>query len=174
MKYPFLFFIAAVLFSNGFVYGQNDLTPLFPSSAEGLNSPGAQLNVLNQQANNGLLQNFNAENNNILITQVGVNNVSTVQTTATNSSIILGQTGNDNIMQLDLNATNIDYRALQTGNDNMLLEFSNGGATQLLQRSIEQTGNGQNLIIHGTNSLVDRMTIKMATGGQSVIIRNTN
>jgi hypothetical protein len=154
--------------------GQNSSGSNGTITIQDLNTPNDQLNILNEQfiARETQIRNSNA--NVVLISQVGENNVSTVSTVATNSSVALSQNGNDNTMQLDLRATTIDYQAIQNGDNNLLLEFSNGADTQLLQRSVEQTGNGQNLVIHGNNALSDRMVIRMNNGGQSVIIRNTN
>ena len=60
------------------------------------------------------------------------------------------------------------------GNNNTLIEYNTFNNKQLLERTIEQNGNGQNLVIEGSNSIVDKMRITMDNGSQSLIIRNVN
>lgn len=114
-------------------------------------------------------------NTGIFITQIGANNQGYVQTFSQQSDLSLEQSGNDNFMGLNLRAQNIIYNAFQRGNGNILLEFNSGFAgKELIQRDIGQLGNNQNLIIHGSNSLSDRLQVRMSEGGQSLIIRNSN
>lgn len=156
------------------IQGQNNNRANVPASIQDLNTPNDRLNIINEQFVGRATDISNIDDNTVLIVQAGVNNESTVTTEATNSLVILRQNGVDNSMQLDLRATTIDYQATQSGNNNLLLDFSNGPITQLLQRKIIQTGSNQNLVIHGNNALSDKMEIRMNNSGQSIIIRNTN
>ncbi len=108
-----------------------------------------------------------------LINQEGNANTVELQTSADTNGVFIDQIGDENTILLNLRANRIDYSVRQNGNNNMLLEYNVQANKQLLQRRIEQSGNGQNLIIHGQNSIMDRMQIIMK-GSQSVIIRNTN
>ena len=111
----------------------------------------------------------------VLITQIGTFNQNSVQTQAENSEINLSQFGNLNMMALELRARNIVYSANQTGNNNRLIEFNSGFlAKELIQREILQFGNDQDIIIHGNNSISDKLRIRMEKSGQSLIIRNSN
>lgn len=107
------------------------------------------------------------------INQQGNGNTLELQTASNSNGVLIDQIGDENTVLLNLRANRIDYSVLQNGDNNMLLEYSTQANKQLLQRRIEQSGNGQNLIIHGQNSIIDRMQIIM-NGSQSVIIRNTN
>jgi hypothetical protein len=114
-------------------------------------------------------------NTGVFITQIGANNQSVIQTASDQSDLNLQQFGNNNSMGLNLRARNIIYSALQQGNGNRLLEFnSDFFGKELIQRDIQQVGNDQNLIIHGSNSLSDRLQVRMSNSGQSLIIRNSN
>ncbi len=160
----FLFFFKAEAQENSASY--------ISSSIQDLNTPNDALNLINEQFLTRPAQINNSNTNITLITQVGENNTSSVTTFANQSEVTLGQYGNNNNIELALSATTIDYRVLQNGNNNQLLEFNTGTTTQLLQRNITQTGNGQRLEIHGNNALQDRMVIRMNNDHQSLIIRN--
>ena len=156
------------------LHSQNNSDTNSPNSIQDLNLPNNQLNIIYAEFITREEQIRNTNANMVLISQVGENNVGAVSTAGSNSLVTLNQNGNDNAMQLDLRANTIDYQAIQNGDNNLLLELSNGVDTHLLQRSVEQTGNGHNLVIHGNNTLSNRMVIQMNNDGQSVIIRNTN
>ena len=162
---------AAILFFSK-TKAQETTASLPTTSIQDLNTPKDALNLINEQFLTRQAQINNSNTNITLITQVGENNTSSVTTLANQSEVALGQYGNNNSMELDLRATTIDYTAVQNGNNNQLLEFNTGTTTQLLQRNITQTGNGQRLEIHGNNALQDRMVIRMNNDHQSLIIRN--
>ncbi|ALM07672.1 hypothetical protein SB49_07520 [Sediminicola sp. YIK13] len=174
MKNIIFFVLLIVVVLAQTAQGQSNSDTNVPASIQDLTTPSDQLNILNEQFSGRTAQINEFNDNRVFITQAGVNNETSVTTDATNSLVVLRQNGVDNAMQLNLRATTIDYEATQSGNNNLLLDFSNGTTTQLLQRKIIQTGNGQNLVIHGNNALSDRMEIRMNNGGQSIIIRNTN
>ena len=82
--------------------------------------------------------------------------------------------GSSNEINLDLSADRIRYNVIQTGNENRLLEYSSKLGNGVIQRSVLQAGNNNNLIIHGSNSLSDKMTIQMNGGITGIVIRNFN
>jgi hypothetical protein len=141
-----------------------------------LNSQEALLQVESQVGLSVLVPSVKTpEDTGVFINQIGDNNSALVQTISEKSDMNLLQTGNGNALGLDLNARNVIYNALQQGNRNTLLEFNSSFyGKELIQRDIQQNGNDQNLIIHGNNSLSDRLKIRMSNSGQSLIIRNTN
>lgn len=162
-------FSGLVINAQGIIEEDSDITPAhFDSSSQ-------QLNFYSQQSSESLQSNqLNVVNRGVYINQIGNNNTSTVQTESQISDVELVQLGNSNTIDLNIKATAVDYTVLQQGNNNLLLEYNLFNNKQLIERSVEQNGNNQNLVIHGTNSIVDKMKIKMSEGSQSLIIRNTN
>lgn len=134
------------------------------------------LNYLLLQSNETIASsNMNVVNKGIFIHQIGNNNYSDISASVQISDIHLHQFGNDNTIDLDLKAAVIDYSVTQNGNNNSLIEYNNSiNNKQLLERTIQQNGNGQNLIIEGNNGIVDKMRITMDNGSQSLIIRSIN
>lgn len=112
-------------------------------------------------------------NNGVFINQVGNDNTALVAIRSQVSDVNLLQAGDLNKMRLNLQADFVDYQALQLGTNNLLLEYPSLGNKTLLQRVVEQYGDNQSLIIHGQNSIIDKMRIRMEAGSQSLIIRNT-
>lgn len=112
-------------------------------------------------------------NNGVFINQVGNDNAALVAIRSQVSDVNLLQAGDLNKMRLNLQADFVDYQALQLGTNNLLLEYPSLGNKTLLQRVVEQYGDNQSLIIHGQNSIIDKMRIRMEAGSQSLIIRNT-
>ncbi|WP_157486467.1 hypothetical protein [Maribacter forsetii] len=134
-----------------------------------------QLNYFSQQSNAALLPSeINVTNTGIFIQQIGNNNYSDITTQSTISDVQLNQFGNNNNIDLKLKAEIIDYSVTQNGNNNTLIEYNTFNNKQLLERTVEQNGNGQNLVIEGSNSIVDKMRISMDNGSQSLIIRTVN
>lgn len=168
---PFLFLF--ILFNvclfplnaQGIINGNTD-------NENGLNTNTQQLNYFIQQSNETNLINVN--NTGVFIHQIGDDNTSSVTTQSEVTNVQVNQLGNANTVDLNLNANEIDYTVTQKGNNNSLLEYSTSSGKQLLERTIQQNGNNQNLVIQGRNSIVDKMKITMNNGSQSIIIRNTN
>ncbi len=134
-----------------------------------------QLNYFSQQSNEVVdPAAINVAQAGIFINQIGDNNLTNIATQSQISDIQLNQFGNSNQIDLKLKAEIIDYTVTQQGNNNLLLEYNMFNGKQLLERTVQQNGNNQNLVIHGTNSIVDKMKITMDKGSQSLIIRNTN
>jgi hypothetical protein len=154
--------------AQGIIDEKKELSPSFYDSQQ-------QLNYFSRQTNEPLgLDEINVSNSGVFINQIGDNNTSNVATQSSVSAIQLNQFGNSNQIELQLKAEVIDYNVTQNGNSNLLLEYNMFNDKQLLQRTVQQNGNNQNLVIHGRNSIVDKMKITMDKGSQSLIIRNTN
>ncbi len=154
--------------AQGIINKQEELGQSFSDNQQ-------QLNYFSQQTNEPLGQNeINVSNSGVFINQIGNNNISNVATQSAISNVKLNQFGNSNQINLQLKAEVIDYSVTQNGNNNLLLEYNMFNGKQLLQRTVQQNGNNQNLVIHGRNSIVDKMKINMGSGSQSLIIRNTN
>jgi len=170
------FFLSALLFLNtvivvnaqGIIENESDIATNFDDNQQ-------QLNYFSQQSNEAVGPGeINVSNSGVFINQIGDNNTSNVATQSAISNVKLNQFGNSNQIDLQLKADVIDYSVTQNGNNNLLLEYNMFNDKQLLQRNIQQNGNNQNLVIHGRNSIVDKMKITMDKGSQSLIIRNTN
>lgn len=171
----YLTFLLALILNISLFYAQGIIEEDTDITSHNFESNSQQLNFYSQQSIEALQSDhLNVVNNGVYINQIGNNNTSTVQTQSQITDIELSQLGNSNTIDLNLKATAIDYTVLQQGNDNLLLEYNLFDNKQLIERSVEQNGNNQNLVIHGNNSIVDKMKIKMSEGSQSLIIRNTN
>ena len=165
----FLFQVFYVVVCFG-LYGQGIITNE-EASGEAVEPP--QVNLLDYTLVEQTDLDLTVATPGAFINQVGDGNRVDLRTFGSNNGIVLDQRGNANRIDLTLSADRIDYAVLQNGNNNYLLEFNTVANKELLQRDIEQIGDGQNLVIHGQNGLIDKMKIQM-TGSQSVIIRNTN
>jgi len=163
------FFLTIILNAQGIITNNsNDATTSMDTDIE-------QLNYFSQQLNTPLSPSeIKVTNTGIFIQQIGNNNYADLTTQSHVSDIQLNQFGNNNKIDLQLKAEIIDYSITQNGNNNTLLEYNTINNKQLIERTIEQNGNGQNLIIEGNNSIVDKMKITMENGSQSLIIRNIN
>ena len=138
----------------------------------GIQTNSQQVNLLNEQTSFQNNETF-VSSETIFINQIGNTNRVDLHTKSNATDVEIIQRGLNNQADLSLQANRIDYSLLQNGNNNLLMEFNVNPDTELLQRSVEQNGNGQNLIIHGQNRLVDKMKINMQ-GSQTIILRNTN
>jgi hypothetical protein len=154
--------------AQGIINKKKELSPSFDDNQQ-------QLNYFSQQSNEVVdPAAINLAQTGIFINQIGDNNLTNIATQSQISDIQLNQFGNSNQIDLKLRAEIIDYTVTQQGNNNLLLEYNMFNGKQLLERTVQQNGNNQNLVIHGTNSIVDKMKITMDKGSQSLIIRNTN
>jgi hypothetical protein len=145
------------------------------NASTSINTNLQQLNYISLQSSlSPLPSDSNVVNTGIFIQQIGNNNYSEITTQSTVNDVQLNQFGNNNNIDLKLKAEIIDYSVTQNGNNNTLIEYNTFNSKQLLERTVEQNGNGQNLVIEGSNSIVDKMRITMDNGSQSLIIRNVN
>jgi|GEM_PF-633855 len=171
----YLFLIATFLYSI-FMNAQG-LIETTPAQIEFpyLVNPETQMNVLSENIGFGAPKALKVPSGNtIFIEQIGRENTGNVQAISNRSEINLLQRGNENTVRLELQGSTVDYEVLQNGNNNLLREYSAASAPSVIQREISQSGNGQNLIIHGSNGLTERMKIDMGQGSQSLVIRNLN
>ena len=114
-----------------------------------------------------------SHSNNIYIDQVGSNNSIRVSTSTESSSIDLVQNGKNNIMRLGFSALTAADVVHQHGDNHYLAAFGKSPSLNL-QRTINQSGYGQNLTIHGSNSLSEKMQLNMKGSASTIIIRNFN
>lgn len=164
----FLFPIVTISAQGIITNNDNDVSTNISTNLE-------QLNYFSLQSNVALLPSeINVTNTGIFIQQIGNNNYSNITTASTVTDVKLNQFGNNNNIDLKLKAEIIDYSVTQNGNNNTLIEYHTFNNKQILARTIEQNGNGQNLVIEGSNSIVDKMRISMDNGSQSLIIRTVN
>jgi hypothetical protein len=136
-----------------------------------------EIGIENMQSNFSInpvqMGNILSHTNNIYINQVGSNNIITVNTVIESSSIDLVQNGKNNIMRLSFSAKTAADIIHQQGDNHYLAAF--GKAPSLnLQRTVNQSGYGQNLTIHGSNSLSEKMQLNMKGSASTIIIRNFN
>jgi len=111
--------------------------------------------------------------NNIFITQVGADNLINATTRTKKSDIELQQNGSDNVIRINITALNTIENIKQNGSNNYFAEFANTPNLNL-ERKIEQNGNSQNLVIHGNNSISDKIQLNMQGNSKTVVIRNFN
>lgn len=111
--------------------------------------------------------------NNIYITQIGSNNSSSIRSTTTSSTIDLRQHGNNNTAKLNFTALSATETFHQSGDNNFLATYGNTPSLNL-ERTINQSGYGQRLTIHGNNSISEKMKLNMNGATSTIIIRNFN
>ncbi|TLP80467.1 hypothetical protein [Maribacter sp. ACAM166] len=119
----------------------------------------------------GLRKNGNV--NNIFIEQIGLNNTVDADISAQSSDIVLSQNGNFNKAWLDLTTKSATGVIEQNGNKNYFGEYANAPKLNL-ERSIIQQGRSNQVMIYGSNSLTEKLKIKVSGLAKSVIIRNFN
>ncbi|MEL6811574.1 MAG: hypothetical protein AAFP76_09590 [Bacteroidota bacterium] len=118
-------------------------------------------------------RNVSASNNEtVFIEQVGDGNRVIANTTANSLTLNVLQRGDDNNAFLNSNADVIDQTVVQLGDDNSFVDFSYSSNVHGLD--LIQTGNNQNLILYGENSISEKLKINMKGESQSLIIRNFN
>ena len=169
----FIFFLCVSgvflnLNAQGIINDKKDLSPSFDNNQQQFNFFSQQINEASRAAI------MNVANNGVFINQIGAANTTNITTQSQISDIKLTQLGNSNQIDLNLKATIIDYSVTQLGNNNLLLEYNTFNDKRLIQRTVQQNGDNQNLIIHGNNGIVDKMKINMNKDSRSLIIRNSN
>jgi len=111
--------------------------------------------------------------NNIFIEQIGSGNLTQVNTNTSKSDIKAMQYGNANSIRTTVAALGIIETIRQQGDNHHFAEFANTPALEI-NRQIDQIGNGQNLTIHGNNSISDNMRLTMEGSAKTIVIRNFN
>lgn len=108
--------------------------------------------------------------NGVHVVQIGLGNSSQITTRTAHSAIDLVQNGTANTANIAVEADSYKAGIVQNGNRNALYEFKTAPGQQL-ETQVNQTGNNNNLIMHGENGLSNKIKINM-TGNQTVIVRN--
>jgi len=119
------------------------------------------------------MANSNSTSNSVYINQIGYNNSTSINTITKNSYIDLIQNGTNNRAILNFSALSATEIIQQNGDSNYLAAYGSTPSLNL-KRTINQEGYGQNLIIHGGNSLSAKMKMNMKGSSSTIIIRNFN
>lgn len=112
----------------------------------------------------------NTSESQVYIQQVGVGNYANAQVKSEQALVDYRQQGNYNYISFDLRAPQVENVVHQTGNSNRAFGFMTGDAQSNLHLS--QTGNNQHFEQFGTNSIGDKMQLKMSGNTNAVIVRN--
>ncbi len=171
MKKPtFLYLvIICLLFEMG--YAQNKVSETQPKNL--IEKIGPE-NVLHNFLVNPLQAGTSLGNsNNIFIEQIGSGNLTQVNTNTSTSDINAIQNGNGNSIRTTVAALGIIETIRQQGDNHHFAEFANTPSLEI-QRQVDQIGNGQNLTIHGNNSISDHMRLTMEGSTKTIVIRNFN
>ena len=107
------------------------------------------------------------------IYQIGNGNVGSITANGGNSEVNLMQYGDANRADINVSGKSVAHNTLQKGNGNLFLEY--GNASQLnLERTIIQTGDHQNVVIFGSNSLTENLKLSVQGNARSLTIRSFN
>lgn len=128
----------------------------------------ATLNLINDLQST---PNFTSDNNGIFIQQIGVYNKAYANIKAEKKDMQISQEGNFNKAALHLKAEQVVYNLTQRGDHIGYFAFSVGNP-QLISHQVTQTGNNLNLVVHGQNTLYDKLKLNMQGENRSLIIRN--
>lgn len=152
-------------------FSQNSNEQSSISLAKSFNNKASELNYLAKQGFQ--INETNILNNGVFISQVGAENSIYTNTTAETINLNLIQKGNSNEISLEVTAKNISETVIQNGSNNSFLDFSDNN-TLFHGAEVLQSGNYQNLVWFGNNSLAEKLKVTMRGEGKSVTIRNFN
>lgn len=160
-----IIFMCIICFTG---YSQVDIVTPIDTESEVVkfvtrNSGGVKTN------DGGLSQKQNA----VYIQQIGQSNKIISYSQTENGSISVQQDGNNNRAGLFLKAQTIEYNLSQSGDDNKYLHF-NISTPDLIKVNAVQQGKNTDIIIHGKNSISEKLKINMKGNDRSLIIRNFN
>jgi hypothetical protein len=147
-----------------------------PNVANSGNSPdnimikSEQLTILPSQMKSGDSRNMSLANN-IYIVQIGNYNKVTSNTRSRNSNINLYQRGNNNNVLLSVTARTIDESVIQRGYNHSFINLSSNKISFNRARVV-QIGRNQKLLWVGSNSISEKLMVRMKGNNQRVIIRN--
>ncbi|RNC86728.1 MAG: hypothetical protein ED556_04725 [Winogradskyella sp.] len=129
--------------------------------------------LLNQVEANPFRQNGtrNPSTNLTTIEQIGNQNIANSSTSSNTSMIELVQVGNNNTFQSTNTLLDVNERIIQNGNNNSITNFSFGN---IKSSSLNILQNGNNLSVEkfGTNSLTEKLSLRVVGNNQTVIIRS--
>ncbi|WP_273566190.1 hypothetical protein [Maribacter halichondriae] len=168
-KTTLLQFLAICLVST-LAYAQNTVEETRPSDL--IETIGPE-NELLRSFVNPLQANTSLNTNNIFIEQIGSGNLTQVNTNTSTSDIKAMQYGNGNSIRTTVAVLGMMETIRQQGDNHHFAEFANTPSLEI-QRQIDQIGNGQNLTIHGNNSISDNMRLTMEGSAKTIVIRNFN
>ena len=109
--------------------------------------------------------------NQVYIQQVGIGNYAKAVVTSQKSKVDYRQQGNFNYINFDVQAKNIDKVIHQNGDSNRAFGFSSG-ASEIARLQLSQNGNNQHFEQFGSNSIGEKMQLKMNGNTNSIIVRN--
>ena len=109
--------------------------------------------------------------NNVYIVQIGNYNEVTSNTRSRNSNINLYQRGNNNNVLLNVTARTIGESVIQRGYNHSFINLSSNKVNFNRARAI-QIGRNQKLLWVGSNSISEKLMVRMKGNNQRVIIRN--
>lgn len=157
----------ALMFSLA-VFSQSDIV-----TPEQIQSEGMKFVTRYSQESNTDNPSAQQTQNSVYISQIGdLNKVDTYSYTSQGAISVL-QNGDNNKAGLFLKAESIDYQLTQKGDNNRYLHF-NWSTPELIKVNATQTGNNTDIIIHGKNSISEKIKIDMQGNDRALIIRNFN
>lgn len=162
----FLFVLALIIGLGFSAAAQN-------SSSEQSGNDYAKLNLIPGIHRSNTLHVSHFANNEVYIRQAGNNNGMVLKIKASSSDIEIWQKGDDNQAYFDLRADHIQYDLTQLGNGNRYLHF-NTTNPELISVNTLQTGNDLDIIVHGNNSISEKLKVNMKGDSRTLIIRNFN
>jgi hypothetical protein len=149
---------------------QTDVVLNSGDSPDNIVSRNEQLTILPSQLVTSDSRNMSLANN-VYIVQIGNYNKITSTTRSRNSNINLYQRGNNNNVLLNVAARTINESVIQRGMNNSFINLNLNKVYSNRTKAI-QIGRNQKLLWVGSNSISDRMMVKMKGNNQRVIIRN--
>jgi len=140
------------------------------NSPDNIMSRTEQLTNLPSQMKPGDSRNMSLANN-VYIVQIGNYNKITSTTRSKNSNINLYQRGNNNDVLLSVMARTIDESVIQRGYNHSFINLGLNKVNFNRAKAV-QIGRNQKLLWVGSNSISDKMMVRMKGNNQKVIIRN--
>jgi len=113
----------------------------------------------------------NLESNSVYIGQIGSGNLVNAFFESKRSEVEITQQGNGNNILLAIDTNTYDGDITQKGNNNFFSEYTSS-PNYKLEHNVGQIGNNNNLVIHGSNSLSEKIDVKILGDSKTIIIRN--
>lgn len=163
---------SVLFFAISFSFAQTSGTSIL-AAGYGLETANARLNLIDGQLKAVIGVENNDPASNVYISQIGDENQVFVFADSENNLSNINQNGDYNNVGLYLQAESIKYEISQIGDNHMYLHFDKSNP-QLIEVNALQKGDGTDIVIHGKNSISERMKIKIQGNDRSLIIRNFN
>ncbi|WP_299115021.1 hypothetical protein [uncultured Winogradskyella sp.] len=129
------------------------------------------LNQVEINASDRIMNSSNNSRNVTIIQQIGNNNKATASSNSNTSAIDFIQIGNNNNIESTNSILNTTERIIQNGNNNDVINFSFGNV-DTSSLNILQNGNNLSFEKFGTNSLTNKLSLRVSGNNQTVIIRS--